>query len=148
MAAYLIVDVDDLLERLHGVAIDTHDLAIRLRSGAALAAGLLGPDELKAVAVANWSAHKQRPNGASVESIFENVGFETFNMPDRQHIADALIIQYFSFDPEPVDELIIVTTSADVTTLIKRVKMQRNARIRVWSDVSQRIDGVIFQPLS
>ncbi len=147
MAAYLIVDVDDLLERLHGVAIDTHDLAIRLRSGAALAAGLLGPDELKAVAVANWSAHKQRPNGASVESIFENVGFETFNMPDRQHIADALIIQYFSFDPEPVDELIIVTTSADVTTLIKRVKMQRNARIRVWSDVSQRIDGVIFQPL-
>ncbi len=149
MAAYLIVDVDDLLKRLRerGFSIEMHDLATRLRGGAALAAGLLGPDELKAVAVADWSAYRQTPNGASIEHTFESVGFETFNMPDRQHIADALIIQYFSFDPEPVDELIVVTTSPEVTTLIKRVKMQRNARIRVWSDTSQRIDGVIFQPL-
>jgi hypothetical protein len=149
MSAYLIVDVDDLLDRLreHGLSIDTHDLATKLRGGAALAAGLLGPEELKAVAVANWSVYGQKPNMAAIEHIFQSVGFETFNMPDRQHIADALIIQYFSFDPEPVDELIIVTTSADVTTLIRRVKMQRNARVRVWSDTSQRIDGVIFQPL-
>jgi len=149
MAAYLIVDVDDLLRRLRGrgFSIDIHDLATRLRGGAALAAGLLGPDELHAIAVADWTALRSTQGGTSVELTFESVGFETFNTPDRGHLTDALIIQYFSADPEPVDELILVTTSPDLTDLIKRIKVQRGARIRVWADSSQRIDGVIFQPL-
>ena len=149
MTAYLIVDIDDLLERLRsrGVAIDLHELATRLRSGAALAAGLPTPDALKAIAVADWTALRLTPNGPTLERTFEGVGFETFNLPGRQHIADALIIQYFSFDPEPIDELIIVTSSADVTTLIRRVRLQRNARIRIWSDTPQKIEGVIVQPL-
>ncbi|MCC7449973.1 MAG: NYN domain-containing protein [Anaerolineae bacterium] len=148
MGAYLIVDVEDLLSRLQNRAfsVDLHDLATRLRGNAALAAGLFSPDALKAVAVADWTKFRNTGN-ASVEQIFEGVGFETFNMPDRRHIADALIIQYFSFDPDPVDELIIVTTSTDVTTLIRRVKMQRNARVRVWADQPPQIDGVIFQPM-
>jgi hypothetical protein len=148
MAAYLIVDVDDLLSRLQNraFAVDFHDLATRLRGNAALAAGLASPDALKAVAVADWTKHRNTGN-MSLERIFEGIGFETFNMPDRRHIVDALIIQYFSFDPEPVDELIVVTTSTDVTTLIRRIKMQRNARVRVWADQAPEIEGVIFQPL-
>lgn len=148
MSAYLIVDVEDLLGRLQNraFAVDLHDLATRLRGNAALAAGLFSPDALKAVAVADWTKYRNSGN-ASIEQIFEGVGFETFNIPDRRHIADALIIQYFSFDPEPVDELIVVTTSTDVTTLIRRVKMQRNARVRVWADQPPQIEGVIFQPL-
>ena len=149
MAAYLIVDVDDLLRRLQGrmTSIDYHELAAKLRSGAALAAGLLGPDELRAVAVADWTALRTLPNGTAVQVTFEAVGFETFNVTDRQHIADALIIQYFSTEPEPLDELILVTTNQELIALIKRVKMSRQGRIRVWSDSSQRVDGAIFQPL-
>ncbi len=148
MGAYLIVDVEDLLSRLQNRAfsVDLHDLATRLRGNAALAAGLFSPDALKAVAVADWTRYRNSGN-TSLEQIFEAVGYEAFNMPDRRHIADALIIQYFSFDPEPVDELIVVTTSTDVTTLIRRVKMQRNARVRVWADQPPQIEGVIFQPL-
>jgi hypothetical protein len=147
MSAYLIVDVDDLLSRLQSRAfsVDLHDLATRLRGTAALAAGLYSPDSLRAVAVADWA--KYRASGSSAEQIFEGCGFETFHMPDRRHITDALLIQYFSFDPDYVDELILVTTSADVTTLIRRVKMQRNARVRVWADAAPPIEGVIFQPL-
>lgn len=147
MSAYLIVDVEDLLGRLQSrsFAVDLHDLATRLRGTAALAAGLVSPDALRAIAVADWS--KYGNSGSSVEQIFAGVGFETFHMPERKHIADALLIQYFSFDPDPVDELIIVTTSTDVTTLIRRVKMQRDARVRVWADQAPQVDGVIFQPL-
>src|SRR2546423_8942313 len=131
MGAYLIVDVEDLLGRLQNRAfsVDLHDLATRLRGNAALASGLATPDQLKAVAVADWTKLRNAGN-SSIEQVFEGVGFEAFNMPDRRHIADALIIQYFSFDPDPVDELIIVTTSTDVTTLIRRVTMQRSARVR------------------
>ncbi|MHB8627384.1 MAG: NYN domain-containing protein [Aggregatilineales bacterium] len=149
MAAYLIVDVDDLLERVgaRGLVSNIHELAAKLRGGAALAAGLSGPDQLKAIAVANWENYAQNPDTEELAQIFQNAGFETFHVPDRALIADTLIIQYFSFDPDPVDELIIVTRTADVTTLIRRVQMQRGARIRIWSDVSPRIDGVVVQPL-
>ena len=51
MAAYLIVDVDDLFARLQtrSFAVDLHDLATRLRGNAALAAGLFSADALKAI---------------------------------------------------------------------------------------------------
>src|SRR4030042_1514638 len=85
MSAYLIVDVEDLLNRLQNraFAVDLHDLATRLRGNAALAAGLFSPDALKAVAVADWTAYRNSGN-ASIEQVFEGVGFETFNMPDRR----------------------------------------------------------------
>src|SRR5262249_21714077 len=112
MASYLVVDVDDLLGALQSrsFSVDLHDLATRLRGNAAMAAGLFSPDALKAIAVADWAQARATSN-ISAEQIFQSVGFETFNVPDRRHITDALIIAYFSFDPEPVDELIIVTTS-------------------------------------
>lgn len=149
MAAYLIVDVDDLVRRLRGrsLSIDMHDLSTRLRGGAALAAGLLGPDELRAIAVADWSGLRATYNGPSLELIFEAVGFETFSVQDRTHLVDSLLIQYFTDDTDPIDELIIVTASPDMMPLIKRVQMSKGARVRVWADTKQRIDGVIFQPL-
>jgi hypothetical protein len=146
MTAYLIVDVEDLLSSLQNraFAVDLHDLATKLRGTAALAAGLVSADSLKAVAVADWGKYA----GTTIEQIFEGVGFETFNVTVRTHFVDALIAQYFSFDPDPVDELIIVTTSPEVMTLIRRIKLQKNARIRVWADQSQQpADGVIFQPI-
>jgi hypothetical protein len=61
-------------------------------------------------------------------------------------------MNYFSFDPEPVDELILATTNPDLIPLVRRVKRTRNARVRMWGsdDVlegTEFADQVIFQPL-
>ena len=147
MTAYLIVDVGDLLSRLQSraFAVDVHDLANRLRSTAALAAGLPSPHTLNAIAVADWTAFQA--SGSTVEQIFEGVGFETFSVPDPHYIADSLVIHYFSNDPEPVDELILVATSEDVFSLVSRVNLRPSARIRVWADQQPELSGVIYQPL-
>ncbi|NWF67656.1 MAG: NYN domain-containing protein [Chloroflexi bacterium] len=149
MAAYLIVDVDDVLQRFRqrGIAVDLQELAVGLRGGAALAAGLVSADKLKAVAVANWEAHTPQ-----VHAKFKAAGYDTFDVAERDSMADALIMHYFSFDPDPVDELILATTSQDLIPLARRVKTTRNARIRVWGseDVLKGTEfaaSVIFQPL-
>src|SRR5262249_32539361 len=132
MAAYLIVDVDDLLQRFQkrGILLDFQELAVGLRGGAALTAGLISADSLKAVAVANWEAQGQL--GTNYQRIFKAAGYEVFDMPLRDKLADALIVHYFSFDPEPVDELILATSSPDLMPLVRRVKTTRNARVRLW----------------
>lgn len=153
MAAYLVVDVDDLLEhfRSKDVSVDMQELAVGLRGSAALAAGLVSADRLKAIAVANWRAHDGK-GAVDLQYVFKGAGYETFDMPHRETLADALIIHYFSYDPAPIDELILATTSRDLLPLIRRVKVTRNARIRMWGseDVLQSTefaDEVIFQPL-
>jgi hypothetical protein len=152
MAAYLIVDVDDLLQRFtsRGISLDLQELAVGLRGGAALAAGLFSADSLKAVAVANWSAHGN--TGTNFQRIFRSAGYDVFDMPRRETLADALIVHYFSFDPEPVDELILATTNPDLVPLVRRVKTTRNARIRIWGAENilagtELANQVIFQPL-
>src|SRR5258708_20169312 len=112
MAAYLVIDVDDLLTRLQtrSFAVDMHDLATRLRGNAALAAGLFSPDALKAIAVADWDKYRIS-GGGSLEHIFDGVGFEAFSISSRAQIVDALIMQYFASDPHPVDELILVRST-------------------------------------
>ncbi|MFN8372056.1 MAG: NYN domain-containing protein [Anaerolineae bacterium] len=149
MAAYLIVDVDDVLHRFRtrSISVDLQELAVGLRGGAALAAGLVSADKLKAVAVADWSGHTRQ-----TESLFKAAGYDTFDMPSRDSMADALIMHYFSFDPDPVDELILATTSQDLIPLVRRVETTRSARIRVWGseDVlkgTEFANSVIFQPL-
>lgn len=153
MAAYLIVDVDDLLAHFQsrGMALDLQELAVGLRGGAALAAGLMNADKLRAVAVANWAAYssQQRSNPSQV---FRAAGYETFDMPNRDMLADALIMHYFSYEPDPVDELIIATTSRDLFPVIRRIKTTKNARTRLWGTVdvlrgTEYQDEVIFQPL-
>ncbi len=154
MAAYLVVDVDDLLDRFkdRGISVDLQELAVGLRGGAALAAGLVSADKLKAIAVANWSAPRIPPLKNDPQAIFRAAGYDVFEVSGRDTLADVLIIHYFSYDPEPVSELILATTSRDLLPLIRRIKMTRNARIRMWGseDVlagTEFADEIIFQPL-
>lgn len=152
MAAYLIVDVDDLLQRFksRGVSVDVQELSVGLRGGAALAAGLFSAESLKAVAVSNWSTYGT--SGGNYQRIFKAAGYDVFDMPRRDTLADALIVHYFSFDPEPVDELILATSSPDLIPLVRRVKTTRNARVRVWGSENALKDTdleneIIYQPL-
>ncbi|PJF39438.1 MAG: hypothetical protein CUN54_08720, partial [Phototrophicales bacterium] len=156
MSAYLVVDVDDLLQRFdkRGIIVDLQELAVGLRGGAALAAGLPSADQLRAIAVANWDTPHVQSLGAGVDArrVFEAAGYETFDISHRESMADALIMHYFSFDPEPIDELILVTTNPDLIPLVRRVQTTRHARIRVWGseDVlkgTEFADDVIFQPV-
>ncbi|MCU0512584.1 MAG: NYN domain-containing protein [Anaerolineae bacterium] len=154
MAAYLIVDVDDLLRRFQerGMSVDLQELAVGLRGGAALAAGLVSVDKLKAIAVANWSLYSNRPGILDPQYIFKAAGYEVFEITHRASLADVLIIHYFSYDPDPIDELILATTSRDLLPLIRRIKVTRSARIRMWGseDVlkgTEFADEIIFQPL-
>jgi hypothetical protein len=154
MAAYLIVDVDDLLQRFHnrGISVDLQELAVGLRGGAALAAGLASVNSLKAVAVADWDSYQSSGMNVNPRQVFTAAGYDIFDMPHRASLADALIVHYFSFDPDPVDELILATTSADLVPLVRRVKLTRSARIRMWGseDVLQGTEfaeEIIFQPL-
>lgn len=152
MTAYLIVDVDDLLQRLEkrGVALDIQTVAQQLLASAALAAGLGSPDELVAVAVADWNRYR-RPSGSagvSVQQVFAGEGYDLFNVPDRKFVADALLMHYFSFESQSVDELIIATTRLDISTLVHRVQTTDRARIRIWGDEPPPdLHDVIFQPL-
>ncbi|PJF37023.1 MAG: hypothetical protein CUN49_02415 [Candidatus Thermofonsia Clade 1 bacterium] len=147
MSAYLIVDIEDLLVGLQqrAFAIDLYDLASRLRSTAALAAGV-SLERLQAVAVANWES--VRALNSSAQPILEGVGFQTFDVPERAQFADALMARYFGDDAEPLNELILVATSQEVLSLIARVPKRRNARVRVWADSAPSTsDEIIYQPL-
>jgi hypothetical protein len=153
MAAYLIVDVDDLIRRFQSrdMSVDLQELAVGLRGGAALAAGLPNASLLKAVAFANWS-DVGHPSKAALQAFMRRNGYEIFDLPVREDVADALFIHYFSYDPDPIDELILATTNRDLLPLVKRIRITRSARIRVWGseDVlkgTEFADEVIFQPL-
>ncbi|NLX10669.1 MAG: NYN domain-containing protein [Chloroflexi bacterium] len=152
MTAYLIVDVDDLLQRLEarGVALDIHTVATALKNSASLAAGLKSPDDLIAVAVADWNRYR-RPSGVagiSVQQVFAGEGYDLFNVPERKFVTDALLMHYFSFETQSVDELIIATTRLDISTLVHRVQTTDRARVRIWGDeLPPDLEDVIFQPL-
>jgi hypothetical protein len=124
---------------------------VGLRGGAALAAGLVSVDTLKAIAVADWQTLRDE-GSADLEYIFKAAGYDVFDHSGRDDLADAFMIHYFSYDPEPVSELILSTTSRDLMPLIRQVPTTRNARVRMWGaeDVlagTEFADEVIFQPL-
>jgi hypothetical protein len=152
MTAYLIVDVDDLLQRLEsrGVAQDILSVARALHNSAALAAGLGNPRDLVAIAVADWNRYR-RPStspGVGVQQVFAGEGYDLFNVPDREVVADALLMHYFSFKEQSVDELIIATSRLDISTLVHRVQTTDRARVRIWGDEPPAdLHNVIFQPL-
>jgi len=59
-----------------------------------------------------------------------------------------LLMHYFAFEEQTVDELIIATTRLDISTLVHRVQTTDRARIRIWGDEPPpNVDDVIFQPL-
>ncbi len=152
MTAYLIVDVDDLLQRLEsrGVAIDIQTVARTLFNSAMLAAGVGEPDELVAIAVADWNRYR-RPGanaGVSVQQVFAGEHYDLFNVPDRSEAVDALLGHYFSQEGQVVDELIVATTRMDISTLVSRVRTTDRTRVRLWGDEpSAELKKVIFQPL-
>jgi len=152
MIAYLIVDVDDLLQRLdsRGVALDVHTVAAALINSAVLAAGLQAKEDLSAVAVADWNRYR-RPSGSagvSVQQVFASEGYDLFNVPDRSVVADALLKHYFSVETEQIDELIVASTREDIVSLVRRVDISSRTRVRVWGDEPPAdLPGVIFQPL-
>lgn len=154
MAAYLIVDVDDLLRFTSNKSIDLQELAVALRGSAGFVAGLYDTTSLRAVAVADWRS-QQRDESLSLEpeAIFRSVGYHVIDVQDRSYLPDCLLRDVFLADPGPVDELILATTGVDLLPVIDRVKFTDNARIRVWGDdeAAVRAAGlsrdIIFQPL-
>lgn len=150
MLAYLIVDVEDLLSILKNRAysVDFAQIAGRLRMTAALAVGLFDVRMLKSIAVADWDRINTLNFGSNLQAIFQSAEYETFDMPDRGVIVDALAAQYFSYMTEAVDELIIVTGSPDLTPLLQRARMKRDSRVRIWAKAdTPQINGVIYQPI-
>lgn len=125
MSAYLIVDIEDLLLGLQrrAFAIGLYDLASRLRNAAALAAGLISAESLQAIAAANWE--KVQALNSSAQQILQGAGFQTFDVAERTQLAEALMARYFSADPQPLDELILVATSPEVLSLIERVPLRK-----------------------
>ena len=158
MAAYLIVDVDDLLQFALGKGIAPRELVIALRGNAALAAGLFETAMLRAIAVGNWNwVDEHWPQADEDWTVdpateFVNAGYELLEVEDRSQLTPRLIEKYFSCDPNPVDELILATTSSDLLQLIDEIRTTRSSRIRLWgaNDVvkdTRFADDVIFQSL-
>lgn len=154
MAAFLIVDVDDLLRFTANKGIDLHELAVALRGSAGFVAGLYDTTSLRAVAVADWRS-QQRDESLPLEpeAIFRSVGYYVVDVQDRSCLPDCLLQEVFRPDSNPIDELILATTGLDLLPVIDRVDVTDNARIRVWGDdeAAVRSAGVsrdiIFQPL-
>ncbi|MDE2637805.1 MAG: NYN domain-containing protein, partial [Chloroflexota bacterium] len=154
MAAYLIVDVDDLLRFTANEGIDLHELAVALRGSAGFVAGLYDTTSLQAVAVADWRAqHREESTPLEPEAIFRSVGYLVVDVQDRTCLPDCLLQDVFRADPNPIEELILATTGVDLLPVIDRVEVTDNARIRVWGDdeATVRAAGlsrdIIFQPL-
>lgn len=152
MTAYLIVDVDDLLQHLEarGVVLDIQTVAQNLLNSAALAAGLRRSD-LGAIAVADWNRYR-RPSGSagvSVQQVFAGEGYDLFNIPHRAEVTEALLNHYFKPGTPPAEELIIASSREDMLAVIERVPTTDRTRIRVWGDEppDQVRYHVIFQPL-
>lgn len=152
MAAYLIVDLDRLLRQFNerSFPVDLQEMAVALRGRAALAAGV-SSEQLRAIAAADWTAHReQQPR---LEQIFRAARYDLFTIPKSGTLADGLHGYYFAHDNEAVSEMILVTIDGSLLPLIDRVKMSRFARVRVWGldNPLTRHDeeemGAIFQDL-
>ena len=158
MAAYLIVDVDDLLQFALGKGIDPRELVVAVRGNAALAAGLFETAMLRAIAVGNWDWVKDNwpPNDdkwtVDPAENFISAGYEILEVKSRDQLTGRLMDEYFASDPNPIDELILATTSRDLLPLMDKIRTSRSARIRMWGseDVLQGTrfaDEIIFQSL-
>lgn len=144
MAAYLIVDVDDLFKFAAEHGVDLQELAVALRGNAALVAGLYDMSNLKAVAIADWRTKLDGDWQVEPEAMFRSVGYEVFNADDRSCLPECLLENLFRHDPAPISELILATTSLDMLPLISRVNLTRNSRIRVWGADENMLAGTEY----
>ncbi len=147
MAAYLIVDVDDLLKFTAEHGVDLQELAVALRGNAALVAGLYDTSNLKAIAIADWRTELQGEWQVEPEAMFRSVGYEVFDADDRSCLPDCLLDGLFRHDPAPISELILATTSLDLLPLISKLNLTRNSRIRVWGADENMLAGTEYEDL-
>ncbi len=147
MAAYLIVDVDDLLKFTAENGIDLQELAVALRGNAALVAGLYDTSNLKAIAIADWRSKLDGEWQVEPEAMFRSVGYEIFDADDRSCLPDCLLEGPFRYDPAPISELVLATTSLDLLPLISKVNLTRNSRIRVWGADENMLAGSEYEEL-
>ena len=154
MAAFLIVDLQDMQQRLQrrGIAVDLQELAVGLRGNAALAAGLVGPDKLRALAIVGQD--KASPGGKRPrpQRIFRAAGYALCPPAGREELPETLFTSFLSEDAERLDELILVTDSEDLLPLLRRVQALGGTRIRVWGienvlEGTDLLESVVFQPL-
>ena len=152
MAAYLIVDVDDLLRFASQNGVDLHELAVALRGNAALAAGLSDTSNLSAVAFADWRSHVVDENQIEPEALFRNAGYDIIELADRSYLFSRLQSRYFATAPSIRDELILATTKADMLPLISKIHEWSDMRLRIWGADGNILVGsvyeseIIFQP--
>lgn len=155
MAAYLIVDLQDLQSRLQrrGIAVDLQELAVSLRGNAALAAGLIGPDALRAIALTGPEAAEPGGEQPRAGLIFRAASYSLCTSPEREQLPEALFKKYLSDEAERLDELILVSDSQELVPLLRQVESGGGTRIRVWGienvlEGTDLQDKVVFQPLT
>ena len=152
MAAYLIVDVDDLKRFASQNGIDLHELAVALRANAALATGLSDTSNLSAVAFADWASHAVDENQPEPQALFRNAGYDIVEVPHRATLLQSLIERYFVSKPDARDELILITTESDMLPLVAQIHALSEMRLRVWGADGNILvgsayeDRIIFQP--
>lgn len=151
MPAYLLVDVDDLLDYLQAQPSSPNlsDAVATLRQTAALASGLSSAERLNAIAISDWNKyHRPTRTGVNVQQIFVAAGYDLFNITERKFMVDALLTQFFPVEVEAaIDELILSTSREDLLKIVNRMQLKPHTRVRVWSDVAFAMQGVIYQPL-
>ena len=145
MAAYLIVDVDDLLKFTAEHGVDLQELAVALRGNAALVAGLYDTSNLKAIAIADWRTELEGEWQVEPEAMFRSVGYDVFDADDRSCLPECLLEGPFRQDPAPISELILATTSLDLLPLISKLNLASNSRIRVWGADENMLAGSEYE---
>lgn len=155
MTAFLIVDVQDLRQRLQrrGIAVDLQELAVGLKGNATLVAGLVGPDKLRALAVVDPDPYAAYGEGPRVSRIFRDAGYKILPQTPRDQLSAELLSLLSDADGERLDEVILVTDSDDLVPLLREVQYAASARIRVWGienvlEGTDLQDTVVFQPLT
>jgi len=157
MAALLIVDIQDLQKRLQrrGDAVDLQELAVGLRGSAALAAGLIGPDKLRALAIVDPD---EAPPGEAARTprtqrIFRAAGYRLVAPDGRERLPGLLLRDFPGEEREGLAELILVTDSEDLLPFLRQVYASGGTRVRVWG-IENVLEGtglqecVVFQPLT
>ncbi len=144
MAAYLIVDVDDLLRFTSQKGIDLQELAVAMRGQAPFTAGLFDSSSLSAVAAADWQSHDGGARALDPQAIFRSAGYDIVDLANRPQLPDQLMEAVFDAPPGPKDEIIIATTSRDLLPFIVKVRLASSARVRVWGAEENWLAGTTF----
>ena len=139
MKAYLLVDVDDLLDYAADSKVDLQELAVAIRANAIMVAGLIESTLLRAIAFASWSAENARLPKETV-AIFQNAGYETFDITEPARANQCLQAEFFPPEHTPLSWLIMATRRNDLLGLLPQINFSANSRIRLWGSDEAALD--------